>query len=331
MVLNPSFEERTDEFINNTDFLGVKDWREPTAGGSVYLYKEGCENELKCRGFKQTRSGKACAGILLFEKEARVIGGWSYIQGRLKKPLVQGKVYEVDFYLIQADSSPIAVNQIGVLFSAGTKKFDITARYPGKPQVSNSTQKYFSSRSKWMHFSQKFIAKGGEKFITIGNFSSIEKTPYKLTDPGFWKRNGILRPNLLSAKYILEAFYFIDDISVRETNLIKEDSRLASIYFETDSWVISQKGLEKLKTISSLQLANAKNFKVRVEGFTDKEGNETDNQLLSEKRAKEVVNQLLAIGMIPERIQKIAYGEKNASSRNSKSDRRADIYLEFVK
>jgi len=329
LVLNPSFEETTDKFNNNTDFLGVKDWREPTRGGSVYLNEKGCKDDLKCRGFNKARSGNSCAGILLFAKQVRVIGGWSYIQGKLEKPLEEGNIYKVEFYLLQADSSPIAVNQIGVLFSKGTRKFNHTARYPGRPQVRNMTNKYFSSTSKWMHFSQKFIASGGEKFITIGNFSTIEKTPYMVTDENFWKRNGILRPNLLSASYTLEAFYFIDDVSVSNTDLIKGDSRLASIYFDKNNWNISQQGLEKLKNINTLKLDNAKNFKIRVEGFTDKEGNDNDNESLSDRRAKAVANKLIEIGMPPSRIHVVAYGETKAKTQNDKTDRRVDIFLEL--
>lgn len=331
LVLNPSFEEKTDSLVNNTNFIGVKYWREPTDGGSVYLYKEGCKDNLKCRGFNKARSGDACAGISLFATQVRIIGGWSYIQGKLKKPLEEGKIYNVNFYLLQADSSPIAVNQISVLFSVGTRKFKGTARYPGKPQVINTSGKYFISNRKWMYFSEKFIAKGGERFITIGNFSSIEKTPYKLIDKGFWKRNNIVRPNLLSSDYILEAFYFIDDVSVSETNLIDDLGRVSSIYFENNSSILPPTSKEKLAKLFKLKATNLSNYIIVVEGYTDQNGEEMTNDLLSQKRAKSVADYLIENGMPSDRIEIKAFGETMAKGIDNTSDRRVDIFLKAKK
>ena len=328
LVMNPGFEERTEAFEEgNHQFKGVKDWRQPTAKNSVYLYEEGCENNKDCMGFTAAKSGNSCAGILLFSKTGNSIGGWSYVQGKLKDPLVRGKIYEVEFYLIHADSSPIVVNQVGVLFEKGTRKFSITARYPGNAQVKNTSENYFTENEKWMRFSSQFIAEGGERFITIGNFSHIDETPYHLVDKDFWERNNIINPNLLSAKYQLDAFYFIDDVSVTETPLTEENGRFSSIYFNSNSTIISESDLQRLEKLVKLRLSNIPDFKIRIEGFADKQGEEKDNTALSENRAKAVADYLIQHGVSPERVQIQGFGETQAAQQTSDNDRRVDVFL----
>ncbi len=48
---------------------------------------------------------------------------------------------------------------------------------------------------------------------------------------------------------------------------------------------------------------------VRVEGHADSRGDTTSNQELSERRARSVADQLLALGMPPERVEVLAFGE----------------------
>ena len=104
---------------------------------------------------------------------------------------------------------------------------------------------------------------------------------------------------------------------------------LKNIFFETNSY--------KLKDASKLELAKLQEFmnkynttKIQIEGYTDNVGSDEANQLLSENRAKEVMQHLIEKGINKDRLSYIGFGEKNPiADNNTKEGRKNNRRTEF--
>ena len=83
-----------------------------------------------------------------------------------------------------------------------------------------------------------------------------------------------------------------------------------------------------LKLVQFLQL-NPRRI-VRIEGYTDNQGDQPSNLALSRERAQEVANVLEDLGVNKQRLQVVGYGEahplaENASQRGRAQNRRVEI------
>ena len=67
-----------------------------------------------------------------------------------------------------------------------------------------------------------------------------------------------------------------------------------------------------------------------VEGHTDSIGGPITNQLISEERARAVVDYLVEVGVDPDRLSTIGYGEERPiASNNTSSGRAQNRRIEF--
>lgn len=92
--------------------------------------------------------------------------------------------------------------------------------------------------------------------------------------------------------------------------IIKEIPAQATIaiFFKVGKSVINEEGMVNLKLMAKNMKANPAS-KYKIAGFADKgTGNPEMNQTLSEKRAQAVYDALIAEGVEPERLEKIAMG-----------------------
>ncbi|NLL27735.1 MAG: OmpA family protein [Bacteroidales bacterium] len=97
---------------------------------------------------------------------------------------------------------------------------------------------------------------------------------------------------------------------------------LNNIFFDTDKYDLKEESfieLEKLKTL----LLNNPQMKIEIRGHTDNTGSKQHNQILSENRAKTVVNYLISKGIKPERIQSKGYGDTIPRATNDTPEGRA--------
>ena len=80
-----------------------------------------------------------------------------------------------------------------------------------------------------------------------------------------------------------------------------------SIFFEVGKAnVIASRDMISVKSLA--QLAIEKNASVLVTGYADKSGNPDANLKLSERRAKAVADELVRLGVDPQRIEVVAVG-----------------------
>lgn len=91
---------------------------------------------------------------------------------------------------------------------------------------------------------------------------------------------------------------------------------------------------ESMGPINEIYTMMAKNpdLKFSVEGHTDSDGNDANNQTLSEARAKTVMNQLVSMGISNDRLKSTGYGESKPIADNSSAEGKANNRrVEFVK
>jgi peptidoglycan-associated lipoprotein len=88
-----------------------------------------------------------------------------------------------------------------------------------------------------------------------------------------------------------------------------ESSLLKDIYFDFDKYDLRPGDMAILKGNSEL-LKKYHKVKIQIEGHCDERGTNEYNLALGERRANSSRNYLLSIGVSPERISSISYGEE---------------------
>lgn len=252
---------------------------------------------LNIYGKEEAKDGSNYAGIIAFsygDKMAR-----SYISTKLSVPLKKGTKYCVQYNVSMAEASKYASNQIGMNISKKAFGTEEKTSIIDKANVLHATNKVFNAAYGWEQVCGIYEAEGGEKYITIGNFSNNEDTKNernkKLTD--------------IKVAQIIAAYYYIDNISVtlvddtnpcncapedsdegfsktiyqKAVNLndkmsVKEKVEAQNLYFAFVKNAITQEGELALNFIAEQMKADP-SMKLQIKGFSD----EKEEELAAEK------------------------------------------------
>jgi len=104
------------------------------------------------------------------------------------------------------------------------------------------------------------------------------------------------------------------------------------ILFETNSSVLSNRARFILKEFSSFLVENPTS-KIMIQGHTDDLGEDSENLILSENRAKEVKAFLVSLNIKADRMSSKGFGETmpklpNTNDKNRAENRRTDFMIE---
>jgi gliding motility-associated-like protein len=115
------------------------------------------------------------AGLIAYSKEDNKRDYRSFIQGEIDGELEAGKMYVFELWLSPGEASRYAVSGMGAYISDVKLKYEDYATPTGYQELFNiQPQIYAKSVIKnnevWHSIRGSFIASGGEKFVTIGNF-----------------------------------------------------------------------------------------------------------------------------------------------------------------
>jgi outer membrane protein OmpA-like peptidoglycan-associated protein len=142
------------------------------------------------------------AGIIAYSYKNKVPR--SYLQSKLTQKLEAGKEYCVRFHVSLADLSKYAVNHIAMALS----EKEVTANNSDVLSFDNTIVSkrltVYEQQFYWTPICGIYKAKGGEEFITIGNFTPDAKLTLKKVK----RPRGFTKPQ----KY--DAYYYIDNVSV---------------------------------------------------------------------------------------------------------------------
>jgi outer membrane protein OmpA-like peptidoglycan-associated protein len=161
-------------------------------------------------GSETAQDGMNFAGIMVYSQGNKLPR--TYISQKLSSPMKSGERYCVKFYVSLGDNSKFASNNIAAHFSKKEFGYSDKKSIIDKPHILEVKNKVFSGTYSWERVCGTFTAEGGEKFITIGNFSMTEETKVEKIKKDASNKN----------PQIGGAYYFIDNISVQ---LLDEDER----------------------------------------------------------------------------------------------------------
>lgn len=356
LITNPSFEQHTDcpQRIDATGTLTlVKDWTQPTAGSADYFHPCGgkeCGVPRNKLGKQHPHSGEAYCGIYCSKSEYR-----EYLQTELVQPLDAGTIYEIEFYVSLSERSTGAVATLGALLTQEpvsdtsrkmllkqeqqviSKRITQTFLTEYHPQVVNSYDNLLLNTDDWMRVHGQFTAQGGERYLTIGNFSSAE-------------HSNLVFPETLE-NTLPGAYYYIDDVNLypickstlpklvqtSSNNSIENSNQpqtiipeleinstfvLREIYFDLDKSILLEQSHQELAKLQHLMDTHPQ-MRIEIIGHTDDQGSETYNQQLSENRAKAVVEYLVKHGIQEQRLSFKGMGKTQPLVPNDSEDNRA--------
>lgn len=149
-------------------------------------------------GYQPARSGTAYAGLAaLYDINSPFPNGREYIEAPLDSALVAGEKYCVRFYVNLGDSSKYAASSMGAYLSVDSIISTTWDNLPYTPQITNPASNILTDKVNWVLISGEYSALGGEKFITIGNFSTNANS------------------NIVTVNGIYDwGYYFIEDVYV---------------------------------------------------------------------------------------------------------------------
>jgi hypothetical protein len=221
LVPNGSFENYDECPRNYTEFgqkLQVASWYSPNKSTPDYFnacskFNVGVPNNFMGNTF--AAQGNAYVGLLLAERPDLIAENQKpynqreYIQVKLTNELAVGSQYRVQIKYCIAQRSAFAVNRLGVCLSPNRIKSKKVIRC--HPQVFIDTLKTDSIAGVWNELTGTIHAKGGEKYLTIGNFFTDENLIYNPMDVSEYR--GSVQKRIQEGGY---AYYFIDQVSLRK-------------------------------------------------------------------------------------------------------------------
>lgn len=105
--------------------------------------------------------------------------------------------------------------------------------------------------------------------------------------------------------------------------------KINNIYFASDSYSLSDQAKSILTSFADFLKENVK-VKIAIHGHTDSDGDQKLNLELSSKRAKQVQDYIISMGVEPNRLSFKGYGEKNPlQSNNSEKGKSTNRRTEF--
>lgn len=323
LVINPGFEQSgqaTDlAWLFGGDMFrsfDVKGWSQTTSGSSdFFLLNSSNTINIPLYGGSITGSnGRAFAGFIPWcpGKEYR-----EYFTGELSTPLEKGKKYAFRVKVSTGNLNAYLVNDLGVYFTNERFSDQSTEQTIAQsPQLWLDARPMQSDPEKWMVIQNVFIAQGGERYFTFGNFLSDGLTTV------FTRQTSGTR-----CEY---SYYYADDIVVE---LSDEDpvSRIQptaladqiqsgktfvarGINFDLDKSTLRPESYIQLHEIAA-ELKRKPSLKIDIRGYTDSSGSESHNIQLSKARAKTVADYLVSTGIDRSRITYGGYGSAEPVSR----------------
>ena len=247
---------------------------------------------------------------------------------KLIKPLEIGKTYYAEFWIARSKNrfnedalqKQFIGSNFGLLFTEGTPKQEKrTQPIDGIPQISCPEKLWLTT--KWEKITGYFKPDKNYEYLTIGHF----------------KDSTILQSSLISG-YVL-----VDNLKIEELSSFDQLSNISNIpnegiitplneiYFEDGKSEILNKSIPSLEQIHKY-LTDNPDIQIKINGHTDNKGSKSDNLILSENRAKSIINYLIEKGIDENRMKFEGYGEllpkyDNSTKYGRSRNRRVEIEL----
>lgn len=313
---------------------------------NIYRSLNGVSANLK-NGIKSV-DGHSYLGLMMFfqpgsrhdswnpKNKLKYDKGYVYsesIQTRLLQELEKGKIYCFKSQIILSQNAGLSVDKFGAYLSENAIQFKYD-EFPDLPQL--AFHKTLNKTNEWTTLCKVFIAKGNERFLTLGRFSKPEET--------FLLQNNPIKSSGLDINKA--AYYLLDNIELYEVtskeacnctskvNLSEENANLTkrnlsdyfeineenkvvlrNVNFEFDKTEFRSSSLPELEKLMSFLDSNP-DIKILITGHTDDSGSKSYNMDLSLKRALAIKNWLVENGIESSRISCMGKGHDNPVTDN---------------
>jgi OmpA-OmpF porin, OOP family len=345
LVPNPSFEEVVDcpqSFSTSKSDFRVPGWSSPTLGTPDHFHVCSwgeADVPFNWAGSANARTGKAYAGMYVWNKRDDGKNYREYIQCELAEKLSPGEEYVLEFYFKLAPNSVYTSNRLGLTLASSALNLNHDQNIELTPILSVEKDTAVTTETgSWERARIIYKAIGDERYLIIGNFytnalTKSTRLPFRIG------KNSMLTHS---------AYYYIDDVSVKPVDSVKQkvvpvvtsdfksdaielnrDYILKNIQFEFDSYVLMRASFVELdKVIDYLKVNNQ--VHVRLSGHTDFIGSEDYNTTLSRNRARSVADYFISKGVGANRIISYGYGKSrplvlDKTDEGRKINRRVEI------
>jgi hypothetical protein len=127
-----------------------------------------------------------------------------YLQSKLTRPLIAGEMVCIEMSVNAADYCNYVTDGIGILLTEKKVESNLQTELSYKATMSNPRCNMLDESNEWQLLSDVYTAKGGEEYITVGNFKADKELKV------------IRRTEDLSDKgYGTWSYMYIDDVKVR--------------------------------------------------------------------------------------------------------------------
>ncbi|CAN5482845.1 hypothetical protein BH11BAC2_BH11BAC2_13090 [soil metagenome] len=209
LVPNASFEvyDTCPYSISGTVYKGIEyaiPWFQPNNNGNSTDLFNACDTSINLcsvpynyEGFQVAKTGIGyggfISGIINFSNPYR-----EYLEVELTDTLIAGNKYCVEYYISHANFSDRSTDNISAYISNAAVFGTDYLRLNYVPQINSPVGVVIDDTLNWVQVYGEYIATGGERFMTIGNFSTDSNTTLVFNNYG-------------THPY---AYYYIDDVSV---------------------------------------------------------------------------------------------------------------------
>lgn len=267
---------------------------------------------------------------------------YEVIRGSLKKRLQEGKTYCFRFDVRLKSDNNYAVNHVGAVFYdkllSTVPARDVLA--PVETKVCSPHATPVALRDSWMSISGSFVAKGGETYVYIGQFSSRDSTRFWPLDSiyngatsgevYYYFQNPVLIEKPGGANCPCNTENCVPDSTFEERADTRESFVLRDVQFATGSARLLPESFASLDSLAEQLLANT-SWKLEINGHTDNQGDPEDNLKLSVKRSKAVFDYLTKKGVPAEGMKYSGKGDSEPLEDNETEEGRAvNRRVEFV-
>lgn len=336
LVTNGSFETKSycPSNFNQQTLNTIAGWWQATDGTPDYFHscseKVGVPNNVF--GKQKAKDGEAYAGFVTYsvgnKRNYR-----EYLQTKLSRPLAAGELVCIEMHVSAADYCNYVTDGIGILLSEKKVESNLQSELAYVATMSNPRLNMLDESNEWQLLSDIYTAKGGEEYLTIGNFKADKELKV------------IRRTEDMSDKgYGTWSYMYVDDVRVkpiqRKLECSCENEYLASIavdpplelneykkikldaiLFDFDQDTLTDDALMQLEDVYLLLKKNRSMY-MEISGHTDVVGPDGYNLNLSKRRAQRVINHLTNKGIDSSRLQLTFFGKQQPATENETEEGR---------
>ncbi|MEM9052760.1 MAG: OmpA family protein [Bacteroidota bacterium] len=210
LVPNWSFEKMMEEedLRRYDEFNLTEGWYDPTSALSELFATETRSRYVKIPdnmyGTEVPFDGDNYAGLHAYSYRARVPR--TYIGIPLKRKMEDNGLYCIKFKASLAERSLYAANNLGVILSNKRVEKKGETSIVRDDVLLTDKNDVVSTTDGWWEYCKRYNAAGGERYLTIGNFSTDERTSYETMSVSSEYEKG---PEAA-------AYYYIDAVEIRQ-------------------------------------------------------------------------------------------------------------------